>query len=98
MLNLTPHHPINNKSEGEDGEVQGRIVVMNVGDTSHGDEWHVVEEPSNYGVDTSIKDVVDVVLLEFVIAPLPANKVPGYQEAENTERGRGTPVYQRVSE
>ena len=42
-------HPIGKKSKGEDGKVKSRVVVVDVRDTSHGDERQVVEEPTNDG-------------------------------------------------
>ena len=72
--------------------------MMDVGDTSHGHEWHVVQEPSEHRVQTSVVNLVNVGLRELLVATLPADCVPNDHEAENTERGSGHPVDERISE
>ena len=36
---------------------------MHIRDTTHQDEWEVVEEPADRWVDTSVHDMVDVLLI-----------------------------------
>lgn len=98
VLHLTLEHPIGDEAESQDGEVECRVVVMDVSDTSHSHKWHVVQEPSDDGVDTCIVDLVDVGLLELVVAALPAHEVPGDHEAEDAEGGGRAPVDERVAE
>lgn len=89
--------PINNKAKSDDGKVESRVVMMNVGNSGHGNEGKVVQEPTNDGIDTGIVEVVDIALREFVVAALPANAVPDDHEAENGKGGSGSPVYEGVA-
>lgn len=98
VLNLASKDPIRYEAESENSEVERGIVVMDISDTSHSHEWHVVQEPSNNGVDTSIVDLINVDLLELVVTALPADQVPGYHEGENAEGGRRAPVHEWVAE
>ena len=84
-LVLRSHDPIHNEAEVENGKVESWIVVMNVSNTCHGDEWEVVEEPSDDWVDGSVMDLVDIDLLELGVASLPADKVPDYQQSGDTK-------------
>jgi hypothetical protein len=43
-------------------------------------------------------DLVDIGLLKLIIATLPSNEIPGNQEGDDAERGRGAPVDKRVAE
>ena len=72
--------------------------MVDISDTRHSNERHVVQEPSNDRVDTGIMDVIDIGLLELVIASLPANEVPGDHQGEYAERGCGAPVYEGVAQ
>lgn len=72
--------------------------MVDVGDTGHGDEGEVVKGPADGGVDAGVVDVIDIGLLEIVVAALPAKQVPDDQEAENTEGGGRAPVHERVAE
>ena len=71
---------------------------MDVSDTSHDDEWQVVQEPSDDWVDTSIVDLVDLRLLQLVVATLPSDEVPEDDEAQEAQGGGGTPVDDWVAE
>ena len=84
--------PVDAEASGKDGEVQSRVVVVDVGDTAHGDEWKIVQEPSDDGVEAGVVDLVNVGGLEVFVAALPTDEVPDYHEGEDTERGGGAPV------
>lgn len=75
--------PVDAEPSGEDGKVQGRVVVVDVGHTGHGDEGCVVQDPADDGVDAGVVDEVDVRLAEFVVATLPADEVPEDEQAED---------------
>ena len=72
--------------------------MMDVGDTSHGHEGNVVEEPTEDWVQGSVMDLINVDLFEFRVATLPANEVPEDHERNDTEGGGGSPVHERVAE
>lgn len=91
-LGAVAEHPVGTKSVGKDGEVKRWVVVMDVSNASHNNEWQVVQEPSNNWVNTSIMDLVDIGLLQFIIAALPSDEVPQDDETEDTEGGGGAPV------
>lgn len=90
--------PIDNKSSGQDGEVERRIIMVDVGDASHGDEGEVVEEPADDGVQTRDADMVNVFGRQLVVATLPTNKVPDENQAEDAKRGRAAPVDEWITE
>lgn len=96
-LALGPEEPIGKEAEGEDGEVKRRVVVMDVGDTAHDDEGQVVKEPADDRVDTSVVDLVNAVLVELLVATLPAESVPNDEKAKDAETGSGAPVDKRVA-
>lgn len=72
--------------------------MVDVGDTGHGDEWEVVQEPTDDWVDSGIVDMVDVVLGQLVVATLPADGVPCDDQSEESERGGAAPVDEGVAE
>lgn len=93
-----PGEPIDQEREGKDSKVEGREVMVNVCDTSHGNEWEVVEEPADDGVDSRVVNLVDFRRLELHISTLPTNKVPSDDEADTDERGGGRPVDEGVAQ
>jgi hypothetical protein len=97
-LDLVPQDPVGDEAEGEDREVERRIVVVDVGDARHGHEGEVVQDPADDGVETRVVDVVDVGRLELVVAALPADEVPDHEEAEGAQGGGGAPVDEGVAE
>jgi hypothetical protein len=78
LLVQLPCAPISTEAGREDSKVQSRVVVVNVGNTTHGNERSVVQEPANDGVEPRVVDLVDVRRLEVFVATLPADKVPDY--------------------
>jgi hypothetical protein len=90
--------PIKAEARAQDSEVQSRVVVVNVGDTCHGDERQVVQEPAEHGVDAGVVEVVDLRPGELVVAALPADRVPGNHAEEEDDREGRAPVYERVAE
>jgi hypothetical protein len=98
VLILALEHPVCNEAKGKDGEVESRIVVVDIGDTSHSHEGTVVQEPSDHGVDTGVVDLVDVYLLELSITTLPAYEIPCDHECQDTKGSGRTPVDERVAE
>lgn len=96
-LDLVPQRPVHDEAEGQDGKVESWVVVMDVGDTCHGDKRQVVKEPSENWIERSVVDLVDINLLELVIAALPSNEVPKNHQCHNAERGSGHPVDQGVA-
>ena len=89
--------PIGKETKRENGEVERRVVVMDVGDTAHDDEGQIVEEPADDRVDSSVVDLVDVVLGELVVATLPAESVPDEEKTKDAETGSRSPVDERIT-
>lgn len=75
--------PVDDEPKSDDGEIEGRIVVMDVGDTSHGDEWQIVKEPAEHRVDARVMNLVNVALRELVVATLPSDAVPEDHETKD---------------
>jgi hypothetical protein len=90
--------PVEAEARAQDGEVESRVVVVNVGDTGHGDEGQVVQEPAEHGVDAGVVEVVDLGPGELVVAALPADRVPGDHAEEEDDREGRAPVDERVAE
>lgn len=59
--------------------------MMDIGDTTHGDEWDVVEEPAEDRVETSVMDLINIPLLQLGIATLPSDEVPKNHQSNGTE-------------
>lgn len=97
-LGETAGHPVEAEAHAENGKVESGVVVVDVGDTGHGDEGEVVQEPADDGVDAGVVNVVNVVLAELVVAALPADGVPCDDQSEQSERGGAAPVHERVAE
>lgn len=74
--------PVHNETTREDCEIQRGIVMVHVRHSCHGDERHVVQEPSDQGVQSRVVELVDLLPSELIVAPLPANGVP----ANHTEK------------
>lgn len=98
ILDLVLERPVRDEAEGQDGEVQCRVIVVDIGNTSHGNEWQVMQKPSNDGVETGIMDLVEVRLLELIVAALPADEIPCNHEAENAEGCGREPIDEWISE
>jgi hypothetical protein len=90
--------PVEAEARAQDSEVESRVVVVNVGDTGHGDERQVVQEPAEHGVDARVVEVVDLRPGELVVAALPADRVPGDHAEEEDDREGRAPVDERVAE
>lgn len=95
---FSPEDPIGAETESEDGKVQRRVVVMDIGDSCHCNEWEVVEEPSNHWVDTGVVDLVDLRLVEIDVAALPADEIPYNNKSKEGESGGRSPVHEWVTE
>jgi hypothetical protein len=93
-----PCRPIDAEPRYQDRKVQRRIVVMHISNTAHSHKRQIVQEPSNHRVDTGIVELIDVGLLEVVIAALPADEVPSDHEGEDAEGGGAAPVNGWVAE
>lgn len=91
-------HEVDQEAEGQDGEVERRVVVVHVGDARHDHERQVVQEPAQDRVQARVVDLVDVLLRELPDAPLPPQDVPESHHADYAERRRRHPVYEGVSE
>lgn len=85
-----PRVPIHNKPTRQDGEIQRGIVVVHIGNTSHGEERHVVQEPSNQRVQSRVVELVDLCPGELIVSTLPADGVPSNHTEEESD-GKGRP-------
>lgn len=90
--------PIHAETRSQDSKVQSWVVVVNICDTTHGDERNVVQKPADNRVQTRVVNMVNIGRLEVVVTTLPAYEIPGDVKGEDTERGRGAPVDERVTE
>lgn len=72
--------------------------MVHVGNTTHGNEGEIVQDPADDRVDTSIVDKVNIILREVVVAALPANEVEDDNQPKDAETGSATPVDGRVTE
>ena len=97
-LACVAQEPVGQKAEGKDGEVQGWIIVVDISNTSHDDEGKVVKKPADDGIDTSVMDLINLVLRELLIASLPADSVPGDKECEDAKTCSGAPVDKGVAQ
>ena len=41
-----PREPINHERHGQNGKIQRRIIVMHIGNSSHGHKWEIVQKPA----------------------------------------------------
>jgi len=93
----TARDPVGAESETEDSKVKSRVVVVDVGDTTHGHERCVMQNPTDDGVDTGVVDLINVLLGQLVVTALPANQVVGDQKTESGNRSSTGPVDERVT-
>lgn len=98
ILPPVPRRPVKREASREDRKVEGRIVVVHVGDTCHDDEGDVVQYPADDGVDAGEVDEVNFGLAEVGVAALPADEVEDEEEAEEGEGGEASPVDKGVAE
>lgn len=75
--------PVNAEAGGENGEIQGGVVVVHIRYTAHGDEGEVVQEPTNDRVETGVVDLVNVGGLQVRVAALPADEIPEDHETKD---------------
>ena len=90
--------PVDTEAGGEDSEVEGRVVVVNVSDATHGDEGQVVQEPAEDGVEAGVVDLVEVGGGQVGKAALRADGVECDEGAEEAEGERGAPVDKGIAE
>lgn len=57
---------VKHEAEYQDSKVQSGVVVVYVGDTRHGNEGDVVEDPADYGIDTRVVDVINILCPDFI--------------------------------
>jgi hypothetical protein len=57
-----------------------------------------VQEPPDNGVETGVVELIDVGLLEVIVAALPADEVPEDHKGEDAEGGGAAPVDGGVAE
>jgi len=97
-LGQRPCDPVDTEAKGDDGKPQCRIVVVDIGNTTHDDEGQIVQEPANHRINSGVVDVIDVGGLQLLESTLPAKRVPGNKKSKDAKRGRGSPVHNRVAE
>jgi hypothetical protein len=90
--------PVNKEAKVENGEVESRVVVMHVSNTSHNNKRKVVKKPAGQGVQCRVVNVVNLVLAEIVDTSLPSKDVPDNDQAGDSKRSGRTPVDERVTE
>jgi hypothetical protein len=92
LLVERPRHPIHTETHNDDGKPECRVVMMDVGDTAHSNEWNVVQYPSNQRVDTRVVNLVHVGLLQVGVTTLPADGVENNEENKDSKTGGANPV------
>lgn len=92
LLRKLSRRPVHTEASAQDSKPQGRVVVVDIGDTTHGHKGNVVQEPSDDRVQASIVDLVELMRLEIIISSLPADKIPKNDQTEDTKGGGGAPV------
>lgn len=75
ILSPIPCCEVEAEPSTKDSEVERRVVVVNVGNTCHGDEGKVMKKPANDRVDSSVVDLIYLTWSQIGISTLPANKV-----------------------
>jgi hypothetical protein len=76
LLVQSPCCPIEAEAHYHDREPKCRVVMMDIGNTTHSQEGKIVQCPSDDGIDTGVVDLVKVGLLQVVVTTLPAHGVP----------------------
>lgn len=92
-----PSDPVDAKAKCEDCIIKRRVIMMNVGHSCHDDEGKIVQNPTNGWIKSRVVDLIDVLLVQFLIASLPAKKVPDEQQSEANETCGTSPVHKRIS-
>lgn len=93
----TPSDPVNEEAKGENGIVEGRVVMVDVGHASHDDEWQIVQDPADDRVKSRVVNVVNFSRAQFPVASLPPQEVPAEQQTKGSETSSAPPIDQRVS-
>ncbi|KAI7092146.1 glycosyltransferase family 39 protein [Hortaea werneckii] len=93
-----PGEPVQAEAAGQYGEVKSRVIVVHVGDTRHGHEGKIVEEPTQDRVDTRVVEVIELLPCEFIVATLPADSIPNDHADEKDDRESRAPVDRWVAE
>jgi hypothetical protein len=96
-LDLIAQYPVGNEAKVKNGEVKSWVVVVHISDTSHSDEWQVVQEPTKDRIKRRVVNLIDVSLLQVLITTLPSHEVPCYHDCDYSKGSRGEPVDQRIS-
>jgi hypothetical protein len=86
------------ESHDEDRKPQGRVIMMDIGDTAHGKEWQVMQGPTNNWVNTGVVNLINVGLLQVGVPALPSNSVEDDNQTEDSETGSATPVDEGITE
>jgi hypothetical protein len=96
-LGLGFQNPIYHESEIQDCKIKCWVIVMYIGNTSHGHKRKVVKEPSENWVESGVMNLVNIGLFEFGVTSLPADQVPHNHKSGNAESSGRSPVDQWVS-
>ena len=90
--------PVQAEATAQNSEIQRWVVVMHIRDAGHGNEREVMQEPADDGVEAGIVDVVNLCPGEFVVTPLPADRVPEHHGPEEDKGESRSPVDEGVAQ
>ena len=75
---------VSQETKRQNGKVEGREVMMNIGDTGHDNEGQVVEKPAEGRNNTSHSVLLNLQISEILVATLPSGKI---DKGGNTKNG-----------
>lgn len=91
------HRPVNEETESQDGKVESRVIVMDVGYARHDNKRQIVKEPADHRVDAGVVNLINLLVVQVFAAALPAQDVPGDDQAYESESSSGAEVDKRVT-
>jgi hypothetical protein len=93
-----PSCKVDTATHNDDCKPQSRIVVMDIGYTTHSNEREVMQHPPDDGVEAGVVELIDFRLLQVVVAALPAHGVEEHEQYVDSKAGGADPVDERVAE
>lgn len=83
---------VEEEAKDEDGKVESRVVMMDVGNSAHHDEWNVMERPSDQWVESVVVPLINIIVGEILATSLPSKEIEDKSETKHSQCGSGSPV------
>jgi hypothetical protein len=89
---------VEEEAKDEDGKVESWVVMMDIGDSAHHDEWDIMESPTDQWIESVIVPFINILLGEVFAASLPPEKIDKEGNTEESQGSSAAPVNDRITQ